>query len=188
MRHGPARSRRRRNIQKTGTRTKETEIAVAAAGPKLSITFARTRTRNACGENAGVLEFCTSITLPIPSLHRLAALGLADAVFLQRQARGRSGDLYRPQASYTCFSFLWAWGVIANGNLPGFARLPPSAIVSCRGMQGGCRTRPIARQARLNPCSWREFPVRDEAGSRGCGRRPSCASRREFFPRIRDGL
>jgi hypothetical protein len=36
-------------------------------------------------------------------LHRLAALGLADAVFLQRQARGRCGDLYQPRHHILAF-------------------------------------------------------------------------------------
>jgi hypothetical protein len=56
---------------------------------------------------------------------------------------------------------------------PRQARENAWAIVSCSRDQ-----HPIVRQAMPGPFCLREFPVRAEAGSRDCGRRQSCASRK----------
>jgi MFS family permease len=62
------------------------------------------------------------------------------------------------------------------------------ALASCPRQRWHRWTRPVASQAMPGPFCLREFLVRAEAGSRGCGRRPSFALRKESVQRDRGGL
>ncbi len=70
---------------------------------------------------------------------------------------------------------------------PERARDGPSLVGQLR-TRWRCPRPPIVRQAMPNPFCSPEFPVRDEAGPRGCGRSQNFASRKASFRHVRGAL